>query len=143
MDLDFSSINWLAVLVAAVAAFVIGFLWHGPLFGKQWIKLMGIPKAEVDKMRARGMGPMVPHMIGSFVQQIVIAAVLAYFADALGVAGAGEAVMLGFLVWLGFVATILFNTVLWENRKFNLYLFNVVYHLVSFVVISLIVVQWQ
>ena len=29
-----SALNWLAVLVAAVSAFVVGGIWYGPLFGK-------------------------------------------------------------------------------------------------------------
>ena len=35
-------INLKAVVVSAVAAFVIGFLFHGPLFGKLWMKLAKI-----------------------------------------------------------------------------------------------------
>ncbi|HLD39833.1 MAG TPA: DUF1761 family protein, partial [Candidatus Nanoarchaeia archaeon] len=33
--------NYLAVLVAAIAAYVVGFLWYGPVFGKKWMALMG------------------------------------------------------------------------------------------------------
>ena len=44
---------------------------------------------------------------------------------------------------LGFIVTVLLNTVLWENRKMELYLFNIVYHLVSLVVVTLIVVLWR
>ena len=41
-------INYLAVLVAAVVAFVMGGLWYSPLlFGKAWAKLRGIDSAEV------------------------------------------------------------------------------------------------
>jgi hypothetical protein len=29
-------VSWLAVIVGAVAAFILGWLWYGPLFGKQW-----------------------------------------------------------------------------------------------------------
>lgn len=141
--MDFSSVNFLAVFVAGIAAFVLGFLWHGPLFGKQWLALMETPQSEIDAMRAKGMGPMVPHMIGSFVQQCIIALVISHLASALSVSGAVPAVLLAMLLWFGFVATVLFNSVLWEKRKFNVYLFNVVYHLASFVVMSLIVVLWR
>ena len=141
--MDFSSINFLPVLVAAIAAFIIGFLWHGPLFGKQWIRMMGIPRKEVDAMKAKGMGPMVPRMISALIQQIVIALVLSYLATALSITGAAAAVMFAMLLWLGFIVTVQLNTVLWENRKMNLYLFNITYHLVSLVVASLIVVLWR
>ena len=135
--------NSLAVLVAALAAFIIGFLWHGPVFGKQWIKMMKIPKSEIDAMKAKGMGPMIPRMIAALAQQLVFATVVSHLASALGVAGAVPAILFAVLLWLGFVATILLNTVLWENRKMELYLFNVAYHLVSLVAVTLIVVMWR
>lgn len=33
--MDFSTVNLIAALVAAAAAFVLGGLWYGPLFGKR------------------------------------------------------------------------------------------------------------
>src|SRR5216117_550063 len=33
--------NWVAIIVATVAAMVIGFLWYGPVFGKSWMTLSG------------------------------------------------------------------------------------------------------
>ncbi len=137
------TINITAVLVAAVAAFVIGFLWHGPLFGAQWIKMMGIPKSEVDAMKKKGMGPMVPSMIAAFVQQVVTAAIFAHLASVLSVTGVTQAIMFAVLIWLGFYVTTLLNAVLWEKRKMDLYLFEITYHLVALIAISLIVVLWK
>src|SRR5436190_23008814 len=35
---DMSNINWLAVLVAGISAFVLGGVWYSPaLFGKAWM----------------------------------------------------------------------------------------------------------
>ena len=51
---DLGAINWLAVLVAVVAAQVVGFLWYGPLFSKQWMAALGRTQEEV---RAEGPGP--------------------------------------------------------------------------------------
>jgi uncharacterized protein DUF1761 len=39
---DITKVNWLAVVVAAIAPFVIGSLWYGPLFMKPWSALTGI-----------------------------------------------------------------------------------------------------
>ena len=141
--MDFFTGNLLAVLVAAVVAFIIGFLWHGPLFGKQWIRLMEIPQSEVDAMQAKGMGPMIPHMAAAFIQQLVIAGVMAHLATALTIVDAAGAIMLAVLLWIGFIVTVQLNGVLWEKRKLNLYFFNITYHLVVLVVVALIVVMWQ
>ena len=35
--LDLAALNWWAILVATVAAFALGGLWYGPLFGKPWM----------------------------------------------------------------------------------------------------------
>ncbi len=141
--MDFSSINVLAVLVAALAAFIIGFLWHGPLFGKQWFALMEIPQSKIDEMQAKGMGPMIPNMIGGLVQQIIVALVVSYLVNALGIADAGGAILLALVLWFGFIAAIHLNMVLWENRKLSLYLFNIAYHLATLVAVTLIVTLWR
>lgn len=140
--MNFSTINLAPVFVAAIAAFIIGFLWHGPLFGAHWIRLMEIPQSQVDAMKAKGMGPMVPRMIAALFQQCVVAFVVAYLARALSITGAMPAIFLAVVLWLGFVVTTLLNSVLWENRRMALYLFNVAYHLASLIVISLIVSLW-
>ncbi len=43
------SIPWLAVVVATVAAFAVGFLWYGPLFGKTWSNLIGMTDEKRKK----------------------------------------------------------------------------------------------
>ena len=35
------TVNYIAVLVCAIAAMPVGFLWFGPLFGKTWARHMG------------------------------------------------------------------------------------------------------
>ena len=37
------SFNWLAILAATLSAFVVGFLWYGPLLGKAWMVLLSLP----------------------------------------------------------------------------------------------------
>jgi len=62
------SLNWLAILVAAISTMVIGFLWYSHLlFAKPWMKEMGYDpndKAKTEEMKktlARRMaGPLLP-----------------------------------------------------------------------------------
>ncbi len=130
----------LPVLVAAIAGFVIGFLWHGPLFGKVWMKMMGITQKQMKEAQMKNM---LPQMAAAFVQQLVLSYVIALFAGALGVASAMDAVQLAFWLWLGFIVTTHLNGVLWENRKLELYLFNLSYYAALFLAITLIVGLWQ
>jgi len=41
--------NWIAIVVAAVAAMVIGFLWYGPLFSKPWMAAYGFTMDEANQ----------------------------------------------------------------------------------------------
>ncbi len=41
-------INHLAVLVAIVLQFVLGFLWYDPLFGKAWMGMVGLDMATIE-----------------------------------------------------------------------------------------------
>jgi hypothetical protein len=48
--MDMSSINWLAVLVAGISAFVLGGVWYSPaLFGKAWMKENKLTVEDVQK----------------------------------------------------------------------------------------------
>jgi hypothetical protein len=131
--------NFLAIVVAAIAAFIIGFLWHGPVFGKVWIKLMGMTQKDIDQAKKQSMAP---RIAGAFVQQLITAYVLAIFIVGSG-ADAMLAVRVVFWIWLGFIATTLFNGVLWEKRSVNLYLFNIAYHLVALIAMGLILASWH
>ncbi len=133
--------NYVSILVAAVAAFIIGWMWHGPLFGKIWVKLAGITvptsmTPEVKKM-------MFTSMAWSFVMQLVTAFVMATLAGKLGLTDAMGAITLAFWAWLGFIVTSHINPVLWENKKIGAFYFGAVYHLVLLCVVSLIVVLWR
>lgn len=45
-----SNINWLAILVAGISAFVLGGIWYSPaLFGKVWMKENGMTVQDVQK----------------------------------------------------------------------------------------------
>lgn len=45
-----SSINWLAVLVAGISAFVLGGIWYSPaLFGNAWMKSVNMTLDDVRK----------------------------------------------------------------------------------------------
>ena len=33
------ALNWTGILVMTVACFALGALWHGPIFGKLWMKI--------------------------------------------------------------------------------------------------------
>lgn len=46
--MDFSSINWLALIVATLSAYALGAIWYSPiLFGKAWQKGVGLSEEDI------------------------------------------------------------------------------------------------
>ena len=40
-------VNWLAVVLAALAGFVVGGIWYGPVMGKKWMGAVGLTEEQV------------------------------------------------------------------------------------------------
>jgi len=116
-------INYWAVLVAALATFLLGGLWYTALFGKTWVKLHGYGDEQVKKMQARR-PPYVffPSMIACY---LVLAFVIALAADRLHEAGRPRRrALFGGLVWLGPVACIGMTNHISVDEPFGIYLIN-------------------
>jgi hypothetical protein len=132
MSLPFGDPGWLQVIVAAVAGVVIGFVWYMPsVFGRRWAAGAGreLPAA----------GDVSPVLyLGSVVQGLVIAYVLALLAAAVGADGLGDHLLLAFVVWLGFIAMTTINSVLYEGRSLEYWMITSGYALVSLLVMGAI-----
>ncbi len=134
------SINYGAVIAAAVSNMILGFLWYGPLFGKTWIKWIKLTSKEMEEAKKRGMGKTYAM---SLVGALVMAFVLGHFANVWLAATVMEAWQLAFWIWLGFIATTFLGSVLWEAKPFKLYLLNIFYYLVALFVMALIFTFWM
>ncbi|WP_429814945.1 DUF1761 domain-containing protein [Ensifer sp. B1-9] len=96
----FAGMNYLAVLIAAIAAFIIGAIYYGVL-GKPWMKA-----ARIDPASAQ-MSPVLFAI--SFASELVMATMVA---GVVGHLGPGDVTLVNgiasaFFLWLGFVATTL------------------------------------
>ncbi len=137
-------INLFAVLVSAIVAFIVGFLFHGPLFGKLWMKLADIHPTGNEKFK-----DMIPQMVWNFVSNFVTAYVLAtiyaYVSTSHISNGAGIAtgVMCAFLVWVGFLVTSSSIEVIWMGRKVKLWLFECASSLVVMLAMGIIISLWK
>jgi uncharacterized membrane protein len=130
------SINYWAVLVAAVASMVIGYVWYMPaLFGKSWMKLSGVSQEMADK----GAGSA---MFGAFIASLVTAYVLAMFIDYTGATTFTEGLKTGLWLWLGFIAAVNVHNIVFEQKPMGLYWINQGYQLVNFLVAATILTLW-
>jgi hypothetical protein len=137
------SLNWLAILVAGLSTMVVGFLWYSPLlFAKSWMREMGYDpndKARMEEMK-KSAGPAYG---GSFVASLLSAFTLALILHGLRLEGLHTGVMLGFHVWLGFVATVQFTGALFAKQSMKLFAINTGYQLVCYLVMGVILTLWR
>jgi hypothetical protein len=132
-------INYLAMLVAAVVAFVMGGLWYSPLlFGKAWAKLRGI-----DSPRAAGAQMRPPEILAEFVRGLIVAVVLAGFVVHLGVVNLVGAIYLALAVWIGFQATSIVGSVIHEHYPLKLYAIHAGDALAKTLVMAVILGLWR
>jgi hypothetical protein len=132
------AIDLISVIAASVVGMIIGMSWYSTmLFGKEWMKLSGITPAKAKQSKKKGMGK----SIGlGFIAGIVMAYVIAYFIDVLAITTYYEAAAVAAMAWLGFIATSMLNSVLWEGKPTKLYLINISHQLVSTVAMSAVIV---
>jgi hypothetical protein len=141
MDTEFfSHINWLAVLVAAAAYFMLGALWYSKaLFGTKWAQLVKLDTTNPDLKK--GMGAM---MVSTFVLTLIVCFALEILIVKLGFAQEiSYGIKLGLLTGLAFATTAVSINYVYENRPTNLYLINNGYHLVGHVIAASILVLWR
>jgi hypothetical protein len=124
-------INWIAVIVAAAASFLLGGLWYSPvMFGKSWQREAGL----TDEQLKQG------NMARIFGLSFVLALLAAWnFANFLGprpslALGLGAGASAG-LLW---VAGSFGINYLFERRSFKLFAINGGYHTVQFAIFGLV-----
>jgi Protein of unknown function (DUF1761) len=93
-------VNYLAIIIAALAAFGLGLIWHIVLH-KPWLDALGKSKAEAARQSV-----VVPFLT-TFVALLVMAWMLAGVMAHMGQVNIRGGMITGFLVWLGFVITVI------------------------------------
>ena len=133
-------VNYLAVLVAAIAVFVLGWLWYSPLlFYKPWMRARGLDPAVAMAGAKMPAGKLVIELV----RCLVLAYIVAHFVAALGVNSLFGAVHFGLFVWIGFPVILLTGSILWENVPVKVAAIHAGDWLVKLLVIPIIVTLWH
>ena len=128
--MPFTNANPVAVLVATIAVFILGYIWYVPLFGAKWRALTGRTEAE-------GREPRVLALL--FLATLVVAFVLGEFASYAGASTLTGGALIGLLAWFGFYAATSFADALAERSAPALYFIDNGYYLTSFVIMGAII----
>lgn len=137
-------VNWLAVIVASLAGFGIGWGWFSDMgFGKSYRKLMGVSESSMKP----GSDFMVKTMVLGLGSIVLMAFVLAHaeeFAAAyLGESGMTLGLMTGFWNWLGFMVPLFVSGYLYEQKSLKLISMIGGYWLSAMLVMGVIIALWR
>lgn len=142
--MDFSVVNWLAVIVCVLVSMVSGTIWYNPrTFFPVWWK--GIGKGDSQPGIQGNMGmTWALTVLSSFVQ----ATAMAFMVNAMGglmstgvtaASGAGT----GFMLWLGFIAPTYLVNKLFAGHGFKVWAIETGNHLVNLLLFGAILGAWR
>lgn len=136
----FSQINWLAVIVATIAYFMLGAIWYSKaLFGNRWAALVKLDMN--DPNLKKGMAQL---MIGSFVFMFIACIGLAILVNRINpLMDIMSGVKIGLLAGICFATTSVSITYLYEKKPTALHMITAGYHIVGLLIASIIIVMWR
>ncbi len=145
--MDVSSINWLAVLVAGISAFVVGGIWYSPgLFGKAWMADNNFTEEQIKKGGNKG------KIFGwTFIFSLLMAANLGMFladtppectGNCAQKADISWGAIAGFLAGIWTFCAIAIHS-LFEQKPWRLILINGGYSVVALILMGAIIGVWR
>lgn len=135
--MEMGSVNFLNIIVAAVAYMALGAIWYSPmLFGKAWMKGIGKTKEQLTANAS----PMnyILALVFSFIAAYGIARIMVWTNRG----SISDGIVIGLLAGVCFVLASMGVNDLFEKRPTGLTVINVLYHIVGFIVIGVIIGAW-
>ena len=139
------TINYLAVLIATIAHFVLGGIWYSPmLFLNQWYDGMGLTPEEAKAKRVGGHGI---GLLYQFLGTFVLVFITAHMVDFMKVVyhdlpNLTVGLTAAFWLWLGYIFTFGITGVVFEKHSWKLFSVNMGYQFVGLMMVGAILAVW-
>lgn len=131
-------VNYILVIIATIAQFIIGGLWYSPLmFGKWWMEFMectNLSQEELKKMQ-KAMAPFYVLQLFLTLFTTVSFANLFPYISGLGI------YHFAFWIWLGFIVPIQIASVIWANTKKQFWL-KQIFVMITNQLVSVMLIAW-
>ncbi len=142
--MDFSSINWLAVVACVVIAMIVGSLWFNQkTFFPMWWKAIGRSEKEDPGAGSNMAMTWGLTVLASFVQAVFMSLMVTAMGSMTpGGATLGSGLTAGFILWLGFVAPTSLTNKLFAGQL-KAWMLEAGNHLVTFVLMGAVLGAWR
>ena len=131
-------LNWVAILVAAIASFLFEALWFS-VFMNEWLAGIGRTK---EWLVATGPNPAIQYAV-AILCSIIAAAVLSICIQASGEQTARRGILCAAVIWFGFIATSWAKACIFEVRTFQIFAIYTGYYLIDLILMGAIVGAWK
>lgn len=136
MNISFSGISWIAVLVSLLFSFVLGALWHSKLlFGESWAKDSGTPYNKENHGN-----PLLIFGLSAVSHLVALVTLAAIIGQGAGVT---HGVVCGLVVSLAWISTSLGVTYIFAGRSLRLFLIDAGFYIVFCTLSGLIIGFFQ
>ncbi|PIN93146.1 hypothetical protein COU54_04235 [Candidatus Pacearchaeota archaeon CG10_big_fil_rev_8_21_14_0_10_31_24] len=140
MGIPSVTISYNAVLIGTIIHILLGMIWYSRFgFGDIWMKLTGISEKDMKKAQKAGMGSSYLMMV---ISSFVIILFLEYFVVLMTAQGFVEGLRVGVMLWIGFIATTMLGSVLWEGKPVKAYILNSTYYFASLGIVGGLLASW-
>ena len=124
--MEFYAENWLAIIAAAAAGFIVGGIWYGPVMGKKWMGAAGLTEEQVKS------GNMGLIFGTTFVLSLVASTTLAHLLTYFPGMPLSTVMMIAMGVALGFIIPAIGTNYLFSQKSRTLFLIDATYWLLFY-----------
>ncbi|GMM93449.1 DUF1761 domain-containing protein [Qipengyuania sp. MTN3-11] len=126
-------VNWVAVVIAALAGFLVGGLWYGPIMGRRWMAAIGLTEED---MKSADAGKLYGF---TFLLALLASWTLAHtFASYDQSLGFMVKLLTAFGVALGFIVPALWTNYLFQRADRRLFWIDAGYWLLFYIAMGLV-----
>jgi hypothetical protein len=126
--------NWLAIIVAAIAIYAIGFIIYGAVFSGLWMKLSGYTKEQLQ--------PHMWKMAISWIMPILTAIGLALILKSAGVTNLATGLVISFQVWFFIALSTRLYSFVYSPEKPGLLVMDAIHLLLGVMVAGGVISAW-
>jgi len=120
-------LDWLAVVVGAVVFMVVGWLWYGPLFGKQWSAGTGIAMDSGT--------PATDKLIAMFVYSFVLSGAVNFLYHGRLTDDIEHALVAGIVLGIFVIGSASYSAVVWEKQQQSVWMINTLFVFVAITIV--------
>ena len=136
MILDYlGDLNWLAVIVAAVAWFAFSAIWYSvPPLSNAWMRAAKVTPGDGP--------PLVTLLVPTFIGYLVTTIVIALLAKAIGASELMDGLTLGIVLGVGFGLIGALVVQIYEQKGGSYWLINGINAIIAYSIVAIIVTVW-